>query len=65
LAIHLNKSLPVIETENHAKRRSKDEVAYRALPLLVAAVKGEGLAQPDVERTDSDHLFLLLNKLAE
>ncbi len=41
--------LPVIETENEARRRNKDEVALRALCVLLAAVKGEGLDQPTVE----------------
>jgi hypothetical protein len=41
----INQHLPVIETEGQATRRSKEEVAYRAMALLVVAVKGEGLEQ--------------------
>lgn len=48
--VPINKSLPVIETESEAKKRSKDQIAYRALALLIVAVKGEGLEQPIVER---------------
>jgi hypothetical protein len=44
-AVPINRTLPVVETEAEAKRRSKNEVAYRALALLVVAVKGEGLDQ--------------------
>jgi hypothetical protein len=36
--VPINKTLPVIETEREAKRRTKDEIAYRALALLVVAV---------------------------
>lgn len=46
----INKFLPVIETGQQVKHRSKDEIAYRALALLVVAVKGEGLEQPIVEK---------------
>jgi Domain of unknown function (DUF4272) len=44
-AVPLNSALPVIEIESKAKRRTKEEVAFRALALLVVAVKGEGLDQ--------------------
>jgi hypothetical protein len=47
--VPINKSLPVIESEKEAKRRTQEEIAYRALALLVVAVKGEGLEQPIVE----------------
>ena len=53
--VPINKSLPVIETEIEAKRRTKEEVAYRALALLIVAVKGEGLEQPIVERIIKDY----------
>jgi hypothetical protein len=49
-AVPINPSLPVIETESEAQLRSKQEVAYRALALLVVAIKGEGLEQPIVEK---------------
>lgn len=48
--VPVNKSLPVIETEKEAHYRSKDEVAHRALALLVVAVKGEGSEQPRVDK---------------
>ena len=53
--VPVNKFLPVIETEKEAKHRSKEEVAYRALALLVVAVKGEGLEQSVVDRIVKDY----------
>lgn len=53
--VPINNTLPVIETEREAKRRTKDEIAYRALALLVVAVKGEGLDQPTVDRVVKDY----------
>ncbi len=53
--VPINKSLPVIESEKDAKRRTKEEVAYRTLALLVVAVKGEGLEQPIVEKIIKDY----------
>jgi Domain of unknown function (DUF4272) len=53
--VPVNKFLPVVETEKDAKRRTTDEVAYRALALLVVAVKGEGLDQPTVEKLVKDY----------
>jgi hypothetical protein len=49
-AVPVNAALPVIETESKARRRSKEEVAHRALALLVVAVKGEGLDQGTVQK---------------
>jgi hypothetical protein len=46
----INPHLPVIEIELEVHLRSKNEVAYRALALLVAALKGEGLEEPIVEK---------------
>jgi uncharacterized protein DUF4272 len=37
------KPLPTLPTETEAKRRSKKEVAFRAMALLAVAVKAEGL----------------------
>src|SRR5262245_61974031 len=54
-AVPLNKYLPVIETEKEAKRRTKEEVAYRAMALLIVAVKGEGLEQAIVENIVRDY----------
>jgi hypothetical protein len=53
--VPINKSLPVIETERQSKHRSKDEVAYRALALLVVAVKGEGLDQTAVDKIVAEY----------
>lgn len=49
-AVPVNLHLPAIASEREAKIRGKDEVAMRALALLVAAVKGEGLELRIVER---------------
>lgn len=43
-------ALPVIETTAEALKRSKEEVALRALCLLFVAAKGEGLGEELVER---------------
>lgn len=53
--VSINQHLPVIETEGEAKRRSKEEVAFRALSVLLMAVKGEGLEQPIVERVAAEY----------
>ena len=41
--------LPVIEDSAQAKRRTKEEVARRAMAVFIAAVKGEGLEQEIVD----------------
>ena len=43
-------ALPVIETTAEALKRSKEEVALRALCLIFVAAKGEGLEDEVVER---------------
>jgi hypothetical protein len=48
--VPINSYLPVIETAGSARVRTKYEVGYRALALLVVAVKGEGLEQPIVDK---------------
>jgi Domain of unknown function (DUF4272) len=48
-------ALPVIETTAEALKRSKEEVALRALCLLLVAAKGEGLEQELVERVLEFH----------
>jgi len=48
--VPINHSLPVIETEKESRRRMPEEVALRALALLVVAAKGEGLPQAKVDR---------------
>ena len=52
--IPINKHLPVIET-SEARLRSKPEIAYRALALLVAALKAEGLEQQVFEKVLSKY----------
>jgi hypothetical protein len=47
--VPINKSLPYIEDEREALVRTKEEVANRALALLVVAVKAEGLEQEIVD----------------
>src|SRR4029078_6188275 len=42
-------ALPVIETMTEALKRSKEEVALRALCLLFVAAKGEGIAEEILE----------------
>lgn len=54
-SVPLNPHLPVIETEDESIRRSVEEVAYRALALIVVAVKGEGLEQEIVERIATEY----------
>jgi hypothetical protein len=58
--VPINRYLPVIETEGETRRRTREEVAQRALCLLVVAVKGEGLEQPIVERVASEYGLLRL-----
>jgi hypothetical protein len=43
-------ALPVVETTAEALKRSKEEVALRALCLIFVAAKGEGLEDKVVER---------------
>jgi len=53
--VPINRGLPVVETEKESKRRTTEEVAWRALALLVVAVKGEGLEQPVVDKLVADY----------
>jgi hypothetical protein len=46
--------LPVIETVGEAKLRSADEIARRALALVVVALKGEGADQALVNKVAAD-----------
>ncbi|AON55640.1 DUF4272 domain-containing protein [Herbaspirillum seropedicae] len=59
--VPINQYLPVIETEDEAKRRSTSQISQRALCVLLVALKGEGLEQPIVERIAQD--FRLLDDL--
>jgi hypothetical protein len=47
--VPINNSLPYIEDEHEALVRTKEEVANRALALLIVAVKAEGLEQDIVD----------------
>jgi hypothetical protein len=49
-AVPINKSLPVIEIESKVTRRSKEEVAFRAMSLLAMAMKAEGMDQETAEK---------------
>jgi hypothetical protein len=53
--------LPVIEDSQSAKRRTKEEIAHRAIALCLVAVKGEGLEhekiQDLVKRYDAQTFF--------
>ena len=53
--VRINQHLPGIETVAEARNRSTAEVAYRAMALLVVAVKGEGLEQEIVDRLVRDY----------
>lgn len=44
-SVPVNAALPVIESGAEARRRSVEEVAARAMALLIVAVKAEGLEQ--------------------
>lgn len=48
--VPVNQHLPAIETEAEAKRRTKEEVAQRALCVLLVAVRGEGLEKSIADR---------------
>ncbi|MGL6290984.1 MAG: DUF4272 domain-containing protein [Silanimonas sp.] len=53
--VPINAHLPVIEDVDDVSRRTTEEIAWRALALLVVAVKGEGLEQPVVEKIVADY----------
>jgi len=42
--------LPVIEDSQSAQKRTKEEIAHRAIALCLVALKGEGLDQPTVQQ---------------
>jgi hypothetical protein len=54
LQIPIAKGLPPIEGEEVAQIRSVQEIAGRALALMIVAVKAEGLEDPIVQRVMSD-----------
>ena len=41
--------LPVIEDSSEAKRRTTEEIAHRAIAVVLAALKGEGMAQGELD----------------
>ena len=48
-AVPVNRALPAIEGADEVNSRSREEVAWRAMALLVVAAKGEGLEQADID----------------
>ena len=48
--VPVNTYLPPIEDVSAVTRRSREEIAWRAMALLVVAIKGEGLEQPVVTK---------------
>lgn len=48
--VPINSHLPFIEDSKEALKRSKEEVALRAMALLIVAVKAEGLEQEIVDK---------------
>lgn len=53
--VPVNRHLPMIESEAEIEPRRKEEIALRALCLLLVAVKGEGLEQDIVARIVDDY----------
>jgi cytochrome c-type biogenesis protein CcmH/NrfF len=53
--VPINKNLPCIEDENEALVRTKEDIAKRAMALLVVALKAEGLEQEIVDRLVKDY----------
>ena len=53
--VPVNNYLPATEDISDVKRRTKEEIAWRAMALLVVAVKGEGLEQPAIEKIVEDY----------
>lgn len=53
--VHINNSLPVIETASEVRLRSQTEIGYRTLALLAAALRAEGLEDPIFEKIVSGY----------
>jgi hypothetical protein len=53
--VPVNKHLPAIEDVDQIKQRNKEEIAWRAMALLVVAAKGRGLEQATVENVVKDY----------
>lgn len=56
--IRINRWLPAIEIEAETLHRPKEEVAWRALALMLVAIKGEGLEDEIVQRVASDYALM-------
>lgn len=48
--VPVNPMLPVIETEAESKQRTKEVVAFRAMALIMVAVKGQDMEQSEVDK---------------
>ena len=48
--VPLNLHLPAIESEVEAKRRSREEIAHRALTLIAIAMRAEGMDQETAQK---------------
>ena len=53
--VPVNNHLPAIEDASEVRRRTSEEVAWRAMALLVVAAKGEGLEQPIVDEVVAEY----------
>ena len=53
--VPVRESLPVIEGESQALRRTKEEIAYRAMSLLAVAARGEGVEREVVLQVSEDY----------
>ena len=47
--VPINQFLPAIEDLSEIERRTKEEIAWRAMALLVVSVKGEGVEQAKID----------------
>ena len=53
--VPVSEHLPVIEDSTGAKKRTTEEIAHRAIAVIIAAVKGEGLDQATVDALVKKH----------
>lgn len=53
--VPINQYLPVIEDESQVPRRTRAEIANRALALFAVAMKGEGVEEKVVRKFVADH----------
>jgi uncharacterized protein DUF4272 len=52
--VPVNEHLPAIEDETQVRRRERDEIAYRALALIVVSMRGGGLDETEVRQVVAD-----------